>query len=68
MKILFCSFNIANWLVQNKDVTLNLDKSNYIILLEGSLIVLASIIAFSPHIGIDFFFFQFQMKFYFHKH
>jgi len=56
MKILFCSFNITNWLVQNKDVTLNLDKSNYIILLEGSLIVLASIIAFSPHIGIDLFF------------
>ncbi|CAF1534930.1 unnamed protein product, partial [Adineta steineri] len=51
MQMFFKSFYIPGWLVQNTEKNLALEKSSYITLLEGSLIVLSTIVAFTPHLG-----------------
>ncbi|CAF3003113.1 unnamed protein product [Rotaria sp. Silwood2] len=50
MEMFFKSFYVHEWLVQNTENNLIFEKSSYITLLEGSLIVLATIVAFSPHL------------------
>jgi hypothetical protein len=51
MQMFFKRFYVSEWLVQDSEMNLTLEKSSYVILLEGSLIVLAAIVAFSPHLG-----------------
>ncbi|CAF3627948.1 unnamed protein product [Rotaria sordida] len=46
-------FYVHEWLVQNTANNLIFEKSSYVTLLEGSLIVLATIVAFSPHLALD---------------
>ncbi|CAF4117007.1 unnamed protein product, partial [Rotaria sp. Silwood2] len=53
MEMFFKSFYVHEWLVQNTENNLIFEKSSYITLLEGSLIVLATIVAFSPHLALD---------------
>ncbi|CAF4873643.1 unnamed protein product, partial [Rotaria sp. Silwood1] len=53
MEMFFKSFYVHEWLVQNTENNLIFEKSSYITLLEGSLIVLATIVAFSPHLVLD---------------
>ncbi|CAF1378236.1 unnamed protein product, partial [Rotaria sordida] len=53
MKMFFKSFYVHEWLVQNTANNLIFEKSSYVTLLEGSLIVLATIVAFSPHLALD---------------
>ncbi|CAF1166334.1 unnamed protein product [Adineta ricciae] len=50
-EMIFKSFHVSDWLLQRPDINLAFDKSAYVTLLQGSLIVFASIIVFTPHIG-----------------
>ncbi|CAM4976530.1 unnamed protein product [Rotaria socialis] len=53
MEMFFKSFYVPEWLIQNTENNLTFEKSSYVTLLEGSLIVLASIVAFSPHLELN---------------
>ncbi|UJR26814.1 hypothetical protein I4U23_008127 [Adineta vaga] len=52
-EMLFKNFCIPEWLIQKPNTNLPFEKSTYVTLLQGSLIVLASIVAFTPHIALD---------------
>ncbi|CAM4770495.1 unnamed protein product [Rotaria magnacalcarata] len=53
MEMFFKSFYVPEWLIQNTENNLMFEKSSYVTLLEGSLIVLASIVAFSPNLELN---------------